>query len=98
MNNRARVYASIASAVVPVTAAYWSAGFYVHNRLVELQGTAGYERLEALLLSAQQSSQSPLTPTDLGTIAVALGLGYVYYQVAKPLTRGFARLYGARLE
>ncbi len=34
----------------------------------------------------------------VGTVLMAVGLCNVAYEIAKPLVRGFAHFYGARLE
>lgn len=97
MDNGKKVMASIGSAIVPVTAAYWTAGTHLHERLVEAQSTPLYQSLEASLASATGFTD-PDRLTDVGTILVAIGLCKVAYEVAKPMVRGFARLYGAQLE
>ena len=88
---------SIGSAVVPVGAAYWTAGTYLHDRLVEMQDTAPYQSLEASLSSLLGPGDSDRL-TMVGTAAITIGLVYLANEVAKPLTRGFAHLYGAKLE
>lgn len=97
MNNAHKVLASIGSAVVPVAAAYWTVGTTLHEKLVETQNTPLYQSLETSL-AGTTGFTDPHRLTDIGTILVAIGLLYLANEVAKPMVRGFAHLYGAKLE
>lgn len=97
MNNTKKVLASIGSAIIPVTAAYWTVGTAMHEKLVETQSTPLYQSLEASLAGATGFTD-PHRLTDIGTILIAIGLLYIANEIAKPVVRGFAHLYGARLE
>lgn len=97
MDNAHKVLASIGSAVAPVAAAYWTAGTAVHEKLVEAQSTPLYQSLEASLAGAIGFT-NPNRLTDIGTILMTIGLLYLANEVAKPMVRGFASLYGAKLE
>ena len=97
MDNFKKVMTSIGSAVVPVGAAYWTAGTYLHDRLVEMQNTSPYQSLEASLTSVVGPGDSDRL-TMAGTVIMSIGLLYLANEIAKPVTRGFAYLYGAKLE
>ena len=97
MDNFTKVMASIGSAVVPIGAAYLAVGTELHERLVGAQNTHWYQSLEASLANATGVTD-PERVTNIGTVVAAVGLLYFAYEIAKPVTRGFASFYGARLE
>ncbi len=97
MENFTKVMASIGSAVIPVGYGLWSVGTFAHKQFVQAQSTSLYRSLESSLASFTGFSQ-PERITDLGTLAATIGLVYVANEAAKPLVRGFAHLYGAKLE
>ncbi|MBI5002793.1 hypothetical protein HZC31_05375 [Candidatus Woesearchaeota archaeon] len=97
MNNVTRVIASIGSAMVPITAAYWNAGTYLHQKLVESEGSPLYQSLENCLADTTGFTD-PDRVTLIGTALVSVGLCKVAYEVGKPIVQGFAYLYNAKLE
>ena len=97
MNNQTRVMASIGSAMVPISTAYWIAGSYLHQRLVEAEGGPLHQSLENCLANATGFTD-PDRVTLIGTVLVGVGLCKVAYEVGKPIVQGFAYLYNAKLE
>ena len=95
MKNGTKTLASIVSAVAPVTVAYFAAGNYIHENFLE-KGRPIYNSLESLANTL--GNTTPQNLSDIATIGLTLALMQVAYRVALPLTRGFARVYGAKLE